>query len=143
MIECPTCKISFSPSCRICPRCETYEPTLNERIEYLISAAEIALEEGAADADLESKLVQEGVSSQEAHEIVHERATKVRRATRYYGYKRLFGGIAMVFLAGFPFAAAIFGTTRRVTFTALGLMLAGMGVRLLVLGTRNILAGRD
>lgn len=143
MIECPACKISFGPSHRVCPRCQTFEPALNDRIEYLISAAEMELENGVVSSEVEARLVQDGVSPNEAHEIVFQRVAKMRAATRIYGYKRLAGGVGMLFLATFPFAAAILGEARRVRFIVLGLILGGMGVRLLILGSRNVLFGRE
>ena len=100
------------------------------------------LENGADSSEVESKLVQDGVSPNEAHEIVFQRVAKMRAATRTYGYKRLAGGVGMLFLATFPFAAAILGEAR-VRFVVLGLILAGMGVRLLILGSRNVLFGCD
>jgi hypothetical protein len=116
---------------------------LNDRIEHLISTAEMELENGAVSSEVESRLVQDGVSPNEAHEVVFQRAGKIRAATRSYGYKRLAGGVGMLFLATFPFAAAILGEGGRVRFTVVGLILAGMGVRLLILGSRNVLLGRD
>ena len=141
MIECPTCKISFSPRCRVCPRCQAFEPTLSERIEYLTSAAELALEDGATHTDVESMLVQEGISSHEAHEIVQERLVKVKGITRSYGWKRLLAGSGILILAAFPLVAGIL--SRHWRLGALGLILSAIGIRLVILGTRNLVAGRE
>jgi hypothetical protein len=85
MIECPFCKISFSPRHSLCPRCKAYEAKLDDRIEYLGNAAEAALDRGITPADVEAMLVEEGVPPLVACEMVAARARKVKRAERAHG----------------------------------------------------------
>jgi hypothetical protein len=52
MIECPNCKISFSPSQRQCPRCKVCKSKLDDPIEYLGHSAEEAIDRGLTPADV-------------------------------------------------------------------------------------------
>ena len=56
MIECPTCKVSFSPRHRLCPRCKAFEARLEDRVGYLTNTAETALDQGVSPVEVELKL---------------------------------------------------------------------------------------
>jgi hypothetical protein len=145
VIECPTCRISFGPRHRTCPRCGVYKARLEDRIDYLASVAETALEQGAAPAEVESMLREEGLPSPEAAEIVSARLSKVRRVARFYGSWRVLCGVVIT-----PFAAALVligawtctsPLGRRLL--ALGLLSSILGIWLLVWGMYGLLTGRN
>jgi hypothetical protein len=145
MIECPTCKTSFNPRYRVCPRCGTYEAKLEDRIEYLADTAEIALDQGAASADVEVMLVDEGLAPLMASEIVSARARKVKRTERSYGLVRLFGGLGLVLVAGVIAAIGAFSLPSRFGWR---MLIAGVGLALagawpLTLGIYSTVTGRD
>ena len=96
MIDCPHCKISFSPSNRVCPRCKAYKAKLDDRVEYLGHCAEAALDRGDTPADVEAMLVEEGVPALAACEMVTASNRKVKRAERSHGLIRLIGGSAIL-----------------------------------------------
>src|SRR4051794_27842574 len=134
MIECPDCKISFSPSHRVCPRCKAYQPTLQDRIEYLADKAEAALDRGAARARVESWLVQEGLPPQWASELVSARARKVRRSARSYGSVRLLVGLGVLL------AASVVGLLGLAAFpTRVGKLSLGLAVLMALTGARPFL----
>src|SRR5579884_277830 len=122
MIECPTCKISFSPRFRICPQCKTYEARLEDRMEYLAESAEAALGRGESPKKIQFLLLAEGLSPQAAGDIVSARVKKVARSERSYGLVRLFGGLGMLLLGSILMLLGVV------------CLLSGFGVRLLLLG---------
>ncbi len=95
MITCPHCNIGFNPKYRTCPKCQSYEPTLESRLESLANVAEDALDDGADPRSVTAMLVEEGVSAEEACEVVSVRARKVQDAARHRGLLRLLGGLGI------------------------------------------------
>jgi hypothetical protein len=145
MIECPTCRTSFNPRHRVCPRCGKYEAKLEERIEYLADTAEIALDQGATAADVEAMLVEEGLAPLVACEIVSARARKVRRTERSYGLVRLLGDLGLVLVASIFIAIGALSLPALFGWRMLagGVGLALVGAWPLTLGIYSILTGRD
>ena len=145
MIDCPACKISFSPRYRICPRCKAYEAKLEDRIEYLTDSAEAALDQGAIPADVESMLLEEGIPPLVAREIVSARARKVKRAARSYGLFRLLGALGVVLLGITLVVIGLLASPSGLGSWVLGtgLSLAVAGAWPFLLGVYNVLTGRD
>jgi hypothetical protein len=145
MVECPTCKISFSPRHRLCPRCRAYEANLEDRAEYLANTAEIALDQGVPLAEVESMLLEEGMPSLVAHEIVCARALKVKRAARRYALVRLLGGSGILLLASILTLVGVFTLPSRigVRLLAAGLFLGAAGAWPFILGIYSLMTGRD
>jgi hypothetical protein len=145
MIECPACKIRFSPRFRNCPRCGTYEAKLEERLEYLARSAEMELDRGATPAEVEALLIAEGIAPLEAVEIVSAGAKKVARAERSYGLVRLLGGAACVFLAA---VVVTIGLLLMPSRWGLRLLIAGVLVGIsgawpFALGLYSVVTGRE
>ena len=145
MIECPTCKISFSPRHRLCPRCKAYEARLEDRVDYLANIAETALDDGVVLAEVESMLFEEGVPSLVAHEIVIAAAKKVRRAAKRHAFLRLLGGLAILLPASSLLLVGIFilPSPSGVRLLAAGLFLGAVGAWPFTLGICGLLTGRD
>jgi hypothetical protein len=145
MIECPTCRISFSPRFRRCPRCGVYEARLEHRMEYLARAAELQIDRGVVAADVEALLVAEGVSPLEAGEVVAAAATTVARAERRYGLIRLFGGGALLVLAIAVAAAGMYISPSRwgLRLIAGGVLVGVAAAYPFYLGIYSVLTGRD
>ena len=145
MIECPECKISFSPRHRICPRCGQYEAKPADRIEYLAHTAEAGLDNGATPAMVQAMLLEEGLSRNEADEIISAGAMKVRAAARSYGLKRLLVGLAFLTAASVSGAMGAMGfpSDNGLDLVFAAMLLGLVGVRLIWLGMSGILRGRD
>src|SRR5260370_20000378 len=141
MIECPGCKISFNARHRICPRCKSYQAKLEDRIEYLADKAEMALDGGAKPADVESMLVEEGLSSLQASEIIITRARKVARRERSYGVFRLLGGSAILLFAGVLFVFGMITTPSRAAYYAflVALLSGAAGVKPFSFGLYSVM----
>jgi hypothetical protein len=145
MIHCPACKTTFSPRFRVCPRCSAYDARLEERLEYLTDSAAISLENGAKPAEVESMLIEEGVSPLEACEIVSGKLAKIKGAARRYGLIRLFGGLGLEALAMVLAAIGWFALPSRF---GLRMLIAGLGLGLagafpLLFGVYSMLTGRE
>ena len=145
MIECPSCKISFSPRHSLCPRCKAYKAKLDDRIEYLGHSTEEALDRGVTPADVEAMLVEEGVPALAAHEMVTASARKVSRAERSHGLVRLFGG--SVILLGSA-ALTLIGVLALpdpsgAHFVLYGLLVGVAGAPPFALGLYSVLTGRE
>jgi hypothetical protein len=138
MIECPSCKISFSPQFRVCPRCGTYEAKLEDRIEYLEHIAEEALDQNALLRDVESMLIIEGLAADQAREIVSRNGKKVTRVARFYGLKRLAFGLGVLLLSVFVLADKSSSPRSRIR----AIFAALTGALFLVWGMYSLLAGR-
>ncbi len=145
MIECPSCKIHFSPRYKFCPRCKKYEAALKDRVEYLGDSVEAALDRGASAADVEAMLVEEGVSPQEACEMVAARSRKVKRAERSYGLFRLLGGSAILLVGLVPIIWGICLLPSYIgkrSITA-GVVICAVGAGPFYLGLYSVLTGRE
>jgi hypothetical protein len=145
MIECPGCKISFSPRHRICPICKCYKAKLDDRVEYLANKAELALDRGVRPADVESMLVEEGVPSLVASEIIVTQARKVARSERSYGVFRLLGGLAILLCSSvLALLGALTSPSRVAFYLFMGALLAGAAaIRPFILGLYSVLTGRE
>jgi hypothetical protein len=144
MIECPTCKIGFSPKFRVCPRCGAYEAKLEDRLEHLEHIAEDALDEGALPHNVEAMLLFEGLPAERAREIISARGKKVRGAARFYGLKRLVAGLGLLLLSAvllaFVFSSSPPRRKVRAAVGAVGAAVSGAGF--LGWGIYSIVAGR-
>jgi len=145
MIECPACRISFSPRFRHCPRCRAYEARLDDRLEFLARAAEMEIDRGATDAEAADMVVGEGLSPLEAGEMVAAASKKVARAERRYGLIRVFGGAGLLFLAAVVTAVGMCAGPSPWGFR---LLLAGVFLGLaaawpFALGIYSVLTGRE
>ncbi len=145
MIECPTCKISFSPRHRLCPRCRAYEAKLEDRVEYLANSAETELDRGVGFAEVESILLEEGVPPLVAHEIVSARALRVKRAARRHALVRLIAGSGILALASSLTLVGVFTLPSRlgIRLLAAGLFLGAAGAWPFTLGIYSLVTGRD
>jgi hypothetical protein len=144
MIECPVCKIQFSPRHHICPICKSYQAKLYDRIEYLADKAEQALDRSIAPINVEAMLVDEGISPLEAAEIVRARARKVTRAARSYGLFRLIGGSTILLVAIFLALVGVF-LPGPLAFRLLVLasFAAAAGTAPFLLGLYSVVTGRE
>jgi len=145
MIECPCCKISFSPSHRLCPRCKAYKAKLDDRIEYLGHSAEEALDRGLTPADVEAMLVEEGVPALAACEMATVSARKVRRAERSYGLVRLLGGsvILLASLALILIGVFALPSPTGARLIVYGVLVGVAGAPPFTLGLYSVLTGRE
>jgi predicted ATP-dependent serine protease len=141
MIECPACRISFSPRLRRCPRCNAYEARLEDRLEYLVQAAETELDQGAKTTEIEEMLIHEGLAPLDAVEIVSAQAKKVSRVERSYGLVRLLGGAVLLVLAVTAIGLGIWGSSGRLVL--LGAAVGAIGVWPFVLGVYSTVTGRE
>src|ERR1700722_2892936 len=120
MIDCPNCKITFTPRFRVCPQCQAFEANLEDRVEYLADSAEAALGHGSTPADVESILLEEGMPSLVASEIVSARARKVKREARSYGLFRVLGGSGLLLAAIMLVIAGFISFPSRWSWLLLG-----------------------
>src|SRR5262245_48617736 len=143
MIECPNCTISFSPKFRVCPRCGAYEAKSEDRIEYLEQTAEDALDQGAHPGDVESMLtIREGLTPEQAREIVSRGGKKVTGVARFYGVKRFAVGLVLFLLSAFVLASVFSSPHIRIRVIVAGLGGVAGSAWLLVWGIYSFLAGR-
>jgi uncharacterized membrane protein len=145
MIECPACKTWFNPRFRRCPKCETYEARLEDRLDYLAEAAEADLDRGATPAEVEAMLIAEGVAPLEACEIVSAKAKKVARAERSYGLVRLLGGAGLILLAAMIVLVGVLTLPSRLgrRLLLVGVLLGVAGAWPFGLGIYSVLTGRE
>ena len=143
MIECPYCKISFSPSNRVCPRCKAYKGNLDDRIEYLGHCAEAALDRGLTPADVEAMLVEEGVPALAAYEMVTASARKVSREERSHGLIRLIGGSAILLASLVLILIGVFTLPTGARLVVYGLLVGVAGAPPFALGLYSVVTGRE
>jgi len=145
MIECPGCKIMFSPRHRFCPICKSYQAKLDDRIEYLADKAEQALDRSVAPSDVEAMLVEEGISPLVASEIVGARARKVSRAERSYGLFRLVGGSAILLVGCVLTLLGVLALPSHLAFRVfiVAFVAVAAGVPPFFLGLYSIVTGRE
>lgn len=141
MIECPACRISFSPRLRRCPRCNAYEARLEDRLEYLVQAAEAELDQGAKNTEVEQMLINQGLAPLDAVEIVSAQAKKVSRVERSYGLVRLLGGAALLTLGATAMGLGIWSSSGRLVL--LGAVVGVIGVWPFLLGVYSTVTGRE
>jgi hypothetical protein len=142
MIECPTCKVSFSPRHRVCPRCKAYEARLEDRVHYLTDTAETALDQGVSPDEVASKLLEEGVPSLRAHHIVCAGAQKVRRIARRHALVRLLCGLGLLLLASICVVPGFFLWPLGLGISA-GILLGAVGAWAFILGIYGLITARD
>jgi hypothetical protein len=142
MIECPNCRVAFSPRHALCPRCKTYEAKLEDRISFLESEAEAALDDGIGPYEVQSMLEKAGVPRDLAYEVVSGRAKNVARGARSRGLKRMLAGLGIFLLSGAFGLIVLLGIPSRL-LVKIVFVAAIPGVFLFLLGLRNLLSGRD
>lgn len=125
--ECPDCRIGFGPSHRMCPHCGEFEANIEDRLGYLIQKAEAMLEEGTPTFAIRDLLIGERLSQELATAMCVACDSNLKRQARTIGLKRVVIGVIF-------FAVGI----CLLTFPAVLI-----GLYLLQLGGRNLIAGRE
>jgi hypothetical protein len=113
VIDCPNCKIRFSPQFRYCPRCNAHQTPFEERRSYLKRRSEELVMEGLSATDLRQMLISEGLADFDADTIVRDSTSKVRSTNRSFGCSRLVLGITML-TAGTLMLITVLFVTRNI-----------------------------
>ncbi len=65
MIDCPNCRISFSPSFDVCPRCKTHQTPHADRVAYYVHQGEAIYRTGGTKDDVRAFLRGRGLTEAE------------------------------------------------------------------------------
>jgi hypothetical protein len=100
LVECPNCKISFSPEMGVCPRCRKFRPTLAESDEFIRNRLRLAIAMGVDQNHLLELLQDAGVSSANAAGIVDAERRGYKREVRLRAIRQILLGAFLVVILG-------------------------------------------
>ena len=143
MINCPNCRISFSPSFASCPRCQAFDTPLAARRSYLTQATKTRIDEGESPALVREDLLANGFSDLEADTLIGESVSSVRSETRRYGCRRFTIGVLMLGLAAFAIVIVLSGARIRGGFVITVIILLGSGSLATISGLCSLISGRE
>lgn len=148
VIDCPNCKISFSPRNARCPRCDQFETPRDQHQAFWKRDARARIEDGYDPRRVRADLLACGIAETDADSIIGRAQSAQRSVNRQFGCVRLVVAIAMIvtgllFVIGGVFVLRGRGGSRMAVVSMIGgLGLIGSGLLAGVSSFATIASGR-
>jgi hypothetical protein len=142
LVECPNCKLSFTPAFGVCPRCHTFRPNLAECDDFIRSRVRADIEAGfVKEDDLLRALQEKGMATGTAVELIRDERRRYKRRVRQRAMLRFAFGLLLAAAGPIFLFIGFFGGGRHPMM--LGAMSLIVGLGFLWFGGMRLVRGRD